>query len=337
MRQHDALALLALLALPPAAKDGPDPVDLAMVEQIRAGDLRRDLEYLASDELEGRATPSPGQEKAATFLEKRFEELRLEPGGAKGTYGQPVELSRSGAERVRNVVGILRGTDPEAGALVLSAHYDHIGVGKKPNANGDRICNGADDDASGTVAVLAIARAYAARRSAPRRTVIFALFTAEEIGGLGSRAYVGSPPVPLAKTLCDVNVEMIGRTHGVGPRRAWVTGHDLSTLGAILAKGARAAGVEVFADPYPEQNFYRRSDNFSFVRKGVIGHSVSAGSTHGDYHTPEDEANRIDYANLEALARGIYLGSSLIASGRETPAPTERSVPASKPASVPAR
>jgi len=317
------LFALALLAIPQAPASAPvaghpavAPADLEAAKLITRDELKRDLTFLASDELQGRATPSPGQAKAAEFLAKRFAELKLKPFGDGGDYMQTLNEPRG--DRVFNVVGVLPGSDPAQKAIVFSAHYDHIGVSGPANAP-DRIHNGADDDASGTVVVLALAKAYAARAPKPKRTLVFACFTGEEIGGLGSKAYVKAPAIPLDRTLCDVNLEMLGRTFDVGPKRAWVTGYDVTTLGAILAKGAKGAGVEVFADPYPQQQFYLRSDNASFVMKGVMGHSISAGSTHPDYHTPKDEADRIEYENLEALARGIYLGSSLIASGAETP------------------
>ncbi|MBL8692838.1 MAG: M20/M25/M40 family metallo-hydrolase [Planctomycetes bacterium] len=364
MPKHPALtALSALLLLAPAlglaqsAQPTAAPARVAAVDHdamkaIRAEDLKRDLTYLASDELEGRATPSPGQVKAADYLAKAFAELKLKPGGPEGSYFQPVKLGGraalrdDGKLRVANVVAMLEGTDPNAGAIVFSAHFDHLGKARKPNKDGDQIYNGADDDGSGTVAVLALARAYAARKERPARSVIFACFTAEEVEGYGSRAYVAAPPIPMEKTICDLNLEMLGRTHQVGAKRTWMTGWDYSTLGEIVARGAKEAGVEVYPDPFPAQDYYTRSDNMSFVMMDVIGHSFSAGSTHPDYHGVDDEVDRIEFDNLEALVRGIYLGSSLIATGAETPKPKKESLapdlprrrpPTSKPAGAPAK
>jgi hypothetical protein len=353
-----ALRLAALSALAFALPQGASTVDTKAAAAIRAEDLKRDLTYIASDELEGRATPSEGQRKAAEFLAKRMTEIGLEPGGAESKFLQPVDFtprrrnnnkteSAPAKVDIYNVVGVLRGTDPAAGAIVFSAHYDHLGRGK-PNKDGDEIYNGADDDGSGTVAVLALAKAFKARAEKPKRTIVFVCFTGEETGGFGSKGYVKNPAVPLDKTICDINLEMLGRTHDIGKKRAWVTGWEYTTLGPILAKGAKAAGVEIYQDPYPEQQYYMRSDNVAFVQKGVIGQSISAGSNHPEYHTVDDEVDRIDFENLEALVRGIYLGSALIASGAETPKPTGDSLmpgrktrseekPASSPTSPPAK
>jgi Zn-dependent M28 family amino/carboxypeptidase len=328
------LALLPglFLTLEPAAPrgdDGPTPADVEAQKQINAADLKKDLTYLASDALEGRATGSPGQRKAAEYIQKRFQELNLQK--YDEDFLQPVTVmprrkskdSAASAPAIEafNVVGVLKGTDAAAKAIVFSAHYDHLGRGR-PADDGDDIYNGADDDASGTVAVMALAKAYTSRKVAPKRTIVFACFTGEEIGGFGSRAYVSKPAVPLEQTLCDINLEMLGRTHDIGKKRAWVTGWDVSTLGPILAKGGKFAGVEIYQDPYPEENYYLRSDNVSFVRKGVIGQTVSAGSNHPQYHTPKDEAVLIDFENLESLVRGVYLGSATIANGLEEPRPT---------------
>lgn len=351
--RFSTFALVLPLCATQGAESAPASPDRAAMLAIRASDLKADLTFLASDELEGRATPSVGQAKAAAYLGKRFAEIGLEPGGDGGTYLQSVSVpprrsrrsadtaSAPAAGEAHNVIGILRGADVKSGAIVFSAHYDHLGRGM-PDESGDGIYNGADDDASGTVSVVALARAFATRKERPARTLVFACFTGEEVGGLGARTYVQRPAVPLAETVCNINLEMLGRTHDIGPRRSWLTGWEYSTLGPILADGAKGADVEVFPDPYPQQDFYLRSDNVQFVRNGVIGQTLSAGSTHPDYHTPKDESDRIDYGNLESLVRGIYLGAARIASGAETPKPTGPTLapqpgrraapPASKPA-----
>lgn len=348
-------AVLLAFASVPRAGDAPDAADLAAAKTITAADLKKDLEYLASDELEGRATGSIGQQKAADYLVKRFAELKLEPGGDNKTYKQKINYKprkRNKSEsapatdaapiEVCNVVGILRGSDPALGAIVFSAHYDHLGRGRA-NKEGDDIYNGADDDGSGTVSVLALAKAYSSRGAKPKRTLVFACFTGEETGGAGSQGYVKNPPVPLEKTICNINLEMLGRTHGIGEKRAWLTGWSITTLGPILAKGAKAADIEIYEDPYPEQKYYLRSDNVSFVNEGVIGQTVSAGSNHPQYHTPDDEVGLIEFNNMELLIRGVYLGSSMIASGAEEPKKTGDSLmptnapPRKKPSSAPAK
>ncbi|MBI3820654.1 MAG: M20/M25/M40 family metallo-hydrolase [Planctomycetes bacterium] len=334
-----ASAVLLIIAQPPAG-DEPRDADKAAAATIKAADLKKDLSYIASDELEGRATGSQGQWLAGEFLAKRFEELKLEKGGDGDSYHQKVDFTprkkkkdaddapasgpaakpttKPAPVEVSNVVGILRGTDASLGAIVFSAHYDHLGRGRA-DEKGDTIYNGADDDGSGTVSVLALAKAYSSRRDKPKRTIVFACFTGEEIGGLGSKAYVTTPKVPLEKTLCDINLEMMGRSFGIGEKRAWVTGWDVTTLGPILAKGGKAAGIEIYPDPYPEQMYYYRSDNMAFVSKNVIGQTVSAGSNHPQYHKPSDEVGLIEFDNLEAIVRAVYFGSARIADGQDEP------------------
>ena len=201
-------------------------------------------------------------------------------------------------------------------ALIFTAHYDHIGM--TAPVDGDWIFNGADDDGSGTVALLELAQAFASLKPAPARKVLFCAFFGEERGGLGSKFYVENPAHPLGKTVCDVNIEMIGRSFEVGPKVVWVTGYDYSDLGAILAEGGTDAGVRIIPDPYPRQNFFLRSDNVAFVRHKVPGHSISAGSTHPDYHGVDDEVERIEFENLEAIVRAVVLGASRIADGSRT-------------------
>jgi hypothetical protein len=228
-----------------------------------------------------------------------------------------LETVKSDAE-VSNVVAMIEAAPgPRAEeAVIFTAHYDHIGT-TMPVA-GDWICNGADDDGSGTVSRLELAQAFAAMKPAPARRLLFCAFFGEERGLLGSRFYVENPAHPLDKTVCNVNLEMIGRSFGVGPKVAWVTGWDYSDLGAILAEGGAAIGVKIIADPYPKQNYFLRSDNVSFVRHKVPGHTVSAGSTHADYHGVNDEVDRIEFPNMEAIVRAVFLGAAPIADGSKT-------------------
>jgi Zn-dependent M28 family amino/carboxypeptidase len=220
---------------------------------------------------------------------------------------QPQETVRG-----TNVVGIVRGSDPALRdqAVLIDAHYDHLGIG--PPVNGDSIYNGADDDASGVTAVLGAARALASGPP-PRRTVIFLLTTGEELGLLGTRWYVDHPVVPLDRTVANLEVEMIGRPDSLagGPGKGWLTGFERSTMGEQLA----AAGIPVVPDPRPEQGFYQRSDNIAFALRGIPAHTLSSYGLHGDYHTPDDEVDRIDTAHLAALVDATARAARLLADG----------------------
>ncbi len=219
---------------------------------------------------------------------------------------------------LRNVCGLLEGRDPERKreALVLSAHLDHIGLGTDPK---DPIRNGADDDASGVTAVLSLADAFSALPERPRRSLIFVTFWGEEKGLLGSRAFVEDPPWPLERIVADLNLEMLGRPEKGARFQAWMTGWRRSDLGKILAEGAAGIGVRIFEHPRYSSRLFGASDNASFVAKGVLGHSLSAGSLHEDYHGPGDEWTKLDLPHMTKVCQGIFLGVLRIVEDLETP------------------
>jgi Zn-dependent M28 family amino/carboxypeptidase len=172
---------------------------------------------------------------------------------------------------------------------MLSAHLDHLGVNEA--LSGDKIFNGADDDASGCVAVMELARALAAGRR-PRRTVYFICFGSEERGGLGARYFVANLPVPLEQVVADITFEMLGRPDPkVAANTLWLTGYERSNLGPELAR----QGALLVADPHPEQNFFQRSDNYTLALRGIVAHTVSSFGLHSDYHRPSDDLSKIDF------------------------------------------
>jgi hypothetical protein len=292
--------------------------------------------------MQGRRVATEGEARAARFIAARFREARLEPLG-DGTYlhrlplaqtttrvqlqnGQtrdrtgPALLSRADFDTVPaerrltsvNVVGILRGSDPqlENEVVVVGAHFDHIGI--RPAVNGDSIANGADDDASGVVSVIEAARIIASGPR-PKRTIVFATFTGEEGGGFGARWYTESPPFPLDRHVAQIQVEMIGRPDSLagGPGKAWLTGFERSTMGSTLA----AAGLPVVADPRPTQNFYQRSDNYRFARVGIIAHTLSSFNLHAEYHTVNDEWELVDFAHMTEMVNLLARAVRIIADG----------------------
>jgi hypothetical protein len=209
------------------------------------------------------------------------------PAGARAEFGGAVEQSEAGA--TWNAVGVLRGSDPSGEAIMLSAHLDHLGV--NDSLTGDKIFNGADDDASGSVAVMEMARVLAGGRK-PRRTIYFICFGSEERGGYGARYFIANSPVPLEKIVADFNFEMLGRPDAkVAPGTLWLTGFERSTLGPELVR----QGAALVADPHPEQNFFQRSDNYTLAVRGVIAHTVSSFGLHADYHRPSDDLSKIDF------------------------------------------
>jgi hypothetical protein len=291
------------------------------------------LGALSDDSMEGRGTGTTGYARAARLVAEEMRRLGLEPAGDSG-YFQRVPLARDpgaggrlrllpsldardtldAARRVTdvNVVGILRGSNPALRdqAVLVDAHLDHEGIGRP--VDGDSIFNGADDDASGVVAVLGVARALAGG-PAPRRTVIFLTTTGEEVGLLGTRWYLTHPVVPIARTAANLEIEMIGRPDSLagGAGRGWLTGFERSTLGETL----RGAGIAIVPDPYPTQRFFERSDNIGFARCGVPAHTLSSFNLHKDYHTVNDEADRADPAHMAAVIASAARAVRLLADG----------------------
>ena len=199
------------------------------------------------------------------------------------------EIAKEEVKKTWNSVGKIQGTSDES--ILLSCHMDHIGV---RGTGKDNIYNGADDDASGCIAVLELA-GHLARVKKPRRTVYFAFFGSEEQGGFGSRYFVNTLPFPLEKLIANLQFEMIGRPDPKVKRdELWLTGFERSDLGEMLAKN----GASLVPDPHPKQNFFFRSDNINLARKGVVAHTVSSFGLHKDYHQPTDEISTIDFVHM---------------------------------------
>jgi Peptidase family M28 len=274
-------------------------------------EVRADMAFLANDDLHGRGSATRDEHIAALFAAEQFQALGLAPGGDAGGYIQKAAIPAAAMQRMQqrlakfedvprtetwNAVGILRGTASPEEVVLLTAHLDHLGVGKvnpaKPDA--DVIYNGADDDASGTTAVLALAHALA-NGPRPRRTIVFALFGSEEIGGFGNAAFLKNPPVPLGEIVANLEFEMIGRPDAAIPADSlWLTGFERSDLGPELAKH----GAHLLADPHPTEKFFQRSDNYALARQGIIAHTVSSFGLHTDYHQPSDELSTIDFPHM---------------------------------------
>ena len=208
-----------------------------------------------------------------------------------------------------NVVGILEGSDPELKDeyVVFSGHMDHVGVGT-PDENGDSIFNGADDDASGTVAVMQVAQAMASLETAPRRSMIFVVVSGEEKGLWGSRFYVENPTVPVEQMVANFNTDMVGRNW---PDTIVAIGKEHSDLGETMNRVNEAhpeLGMTAIDDIWPEERFYYRSDHFNFARVGVPVLFFFNG-THDDYHGRDDEPDRVDADKAARISRLVfYLG-----------------------------
>ena len=298
--------------------------------------VRTLLSALAHDSMGGRATGTPGAAMAARFVADAMRNAGIEPAGDSG-YFQRVAVAKDSAAGARrmsfrvlpsladldtveaqrrvaavNVVGMIKGSDPalQSEHVLVDAHYDHIGIGRP--VDGDSINNGADDDASGTVAVLEIARQMAAGPP-PKRTVIFMATIGEERGLLGTRWYIQHPLIPLTQMVANLEIEMIGRPDSLagGAGRAWLTGYERSSMGDALA----AAGIPIVPDRRPDQQFFQRSDNIAFARVGIPAHTLSSFNLHTDYHRPSDDVDKVDFDHMAAVINAAVKAARLLSDG----------------------
>lgn len=428
MKKIVPLAIL-LAATQVACNDAKQEV-VKKVPEINQQTVTNDVTYLASDELEGRATFTPGITKAAEFIAKRFKEAGLKPLDGLQSYEQsfslynvkadsvavnlngeaissenvavatsnemlnwddstPVALTvigkdddfrakvgelnqRGGSNLVvidpahegmfkryqayfggglnkfeintnntlvmvvtpltdikslavnvtntvktqalSNVVGVLPGKSKEV--VLFSAHYDHLGVDEQ--AEGDKIYNGADDDASGTTAIMNLAQYYRDQGD-NQRTLIFSAFTAEEIGGYGSKYF--STHIDADNIVAMVNIEMIGKPSKFGAGKFWMTGYERSNLGPLMNESLKSINTEIYPDPYPEQRLFYRSDNATLARLGVPAHSFSSTQLDKDkhYHKASDDVASLDLESMTQVIKSIAIGSQALVDGKATP------------------
>ncbi|MCA1594555.1 MAG: M28 family peptidase [Acidobacteria bacterium] len=258
-----------------------------------------------------------------TEFATEFDALKsLKPEASKATLTLHLDAPIEHPVSVRNVAGVLRGSDPllKDTYVIVSAHYDHLGV--RDGDGGDRVFNGANDDGSGTVSVVELAAALSTLKQRPKRSIVFMAFFGEEKGLLGSRYYGRHPLVPLARTVAQVNLEQVGRTDdSEGPQvgSAAVTGFDYSDVGAVLREAGELTGVKVYKHPTKSDAFFGRSDNQALADTGVPAHTLSVAFEYPDYHAVGDEWQKVDYNNMTKVLRMVGAGVLLIAGNPQEP------------------
>jgi Peptidase family M28 len=228
-----------------------------------------------------------------------------------------IEAKHEIAEQpVANVVGILPGKSKKDEYVIFSAHYDHLGIGRP--VNGDSIYNGANDDAAGTTAVIILAKYFKAI-SNNERTIVFAAFTAEELGGFGSQYF--SRQFDPSKVVAMFNIEMIGTESKWGKNSAYITGFEKSDMGPILQRNLEGTGFNFYPDPYPEKQLFYRSDNETLARLGVPAHTISTTKMDNEpnYHRLSDQVETLDMSNMAMIIKSIALSSKTIVAGKDTP------------------
>lgn len=290
------------------------------IKTITQADLKTHLEVIASDEMEGRETGSRGQKKAGNYLIEQYKKNEVSfPKGAKDYYQRiPASFlnakSNNNLSDSENIWAYIEGSEKPEEIIVLSAHYDHIGI-----KNGE-IYNGADDDGSGTVALLEIAQAFAKAKKeghGPKRSILFLHVTGEEHGLLGSSYYSQNPLFPLKKTIANVNIDMIGRHdefHNDSSKYIYLIGSDyLSTDLYNICETVNKKYTNLFLDykfnkRTDPNRYYYRSDHYNFAKNGIPSVFLFSG-VHADYHKATDEVDKIEF---DALAQRTQLAFAIV-------------------------
>lgn len=227
--------------------------------------------------------------------QETFDQLWAEPG--ETTVTMKAELTPWKTTTTWNVLAKIEGSGEKDQIVLLSAHLDHLGV------KDGKTYYGADDDASGTVAVMELAHVLA-KEVKPTRTLIVALWGSEETGLVGTRYFLQNPTFPLTNIVANLEFEMIGRPDPkLKPDELWLSGWERSNLGPELAMH----GALLVGDPHPTEKFFMRSDNYALAEKGIVAHTVSSFGLHHDYHQPTDTVNKIDFQHMDR-AIGSMIG-----------------------------
>ncbi|MES2575145.1 MAG: M20/M25/M40 family metallo-hydrolase [Bacteroidota bacterium] len=267
---------------------------------------------LASDKMEGRAIFTRGIDSASVFIENEFKKIGLSYFKNLKNYRQEFVIKRKPAN---NVIGILPGKSKPEEFVIFSAHYDHLGI---TNDGEDKIYNGANDDASGTTAVIALAK-YFRELNQNERTIVFVAFTGEEVGGYGSKFF--SENIDSKKVVAMFNIEMIGTESKWGKNSAYITGFEKSDFGTILQKNLQGSSFNFNPDPYPQEQLFYRSDNARLAALGVPAHTISTSKmdVEPNYHQTSDEVSTLDLENMTEIIKSIAISSQTIVNGVDTP------------------
>jgi len=293
-------------------------------DTISKDDVKRIISFLASDKLKGRGNFTSELQKASYFIADEFRKDSLEFFPGFTSYFQPFTVNKLTEKELQkdakgnydyqvvlqNVIGVLPGKTKPDEVIIFSAHYDHMG-----DVIGEGIYNGANDDASGTTAVLELAKYYSMKKD-NERTLIFCTFAGEELGLYGSSVF--SSILKPENVIANINIEMIGRY--LRKNSFFMTGAWLSDLEKIIKKNLQGQNIKIIKDPDVSKRLFQRSDNFSFAKKGIPAHSIMGiNDTDPCYHQPCDDVRSIDIAAMTNLIKYIAIGVSTIVNGTDTP------------------
>ncbi|WP_371376092.1 M20/M25/M40 family metallo-hydrolase [Thalassotalea aquiviva] len=276
---------------------------LLLVHPAHAPFFSRIQDFLA----EGIRTQNANDDAAMVLI--LTSETKLETFNIQGTTTKQ-------QRKLTNVIGVLPGKSKPNEVVIYSAHYDHLGL--NPGGEGDVIFNGADDDASGTAAVINLAE-YFTKQNNNERTLMFVAFTAEEIGGYGSKYF--SEQLDPNSIVAMINIEMIGKPSKFGAGTIWMTGPDKSDLRTLLNAQLKDKNIEIYPDPYPEQKLFYRSDNATLARLGVPAHSFSSTQLDKDkyYHSVSDDISSLDLDSFHLVVEQLATSTLGLSNGSITP------------------
>ena len=289
-------------------------------QNINESLVKKHIYTLANDSMQGRKAGTEGIEKAAKYIESQFKKIGLKyfnNNSFRQTFNYKNKRSRNQEElKLFNVIGFLEGNEKKDEIVVISAHYDHLGM--KSSGAGDLIFNGANDNATGVAAVLALAEYFKSKNN-NSRSILFIAFTAEEMGLVGSN-YFGKTISP-ESIVAGINIEMIGKESPFGPNTAWLTGFQRSNFGKIIQKNLSSSKFKIYPDPFISYRLFFRSDNASFARLGIPAHTFSTSPMDKDldYHKVTDEASTLNMKTITQTIKAIAIGTKSIIAGEDTP------------------
>lgn len=278
---------------------------------ISTTELKEWINYLSSDDMKGRQNGSSEMEEAAIWIKQKFEDFDLKPAYPDGELVQAYSFQTRRGHTIneRNIVGLIKGTDPELKDqyIIISAHFDHVGIRRA--VQGDSIYNGADDNAAGTCTLLGVAKTIHENGYEPGRTLLFASVSGEEMGIHGSRHLASNMPLPPRSAYVNINFEMTGHSEDLGQGNYYMTGCDFSNLDDVLQEFTKGEDQNLIDTVAEANRLFYMSDNIAFA-KMESDNDVSLGipcgtfvtTTHaGHIHTPQDEAELFDFENMAAL------------------------------------
>lgn len=327
------VANLLFLTISITAKSQPEIIADSI---FREDSIKRIVSFLSHDSLKGRLTGSPQNLVVANFIASQFKQAGVLPISGMQDYFSEFIFFANGTKEIKgiNVIGAIPGMSKKEELIIFCAHYDHIGTINLrtseqkllPNTKEiiDTIYNGANDNATGTAAMLLLSRYFYALKN-NERTILFIAFSGEEFGLTGSRAF--NSLINSSSIKAVVNIEMIGRGIKNKKDNPYITGIEYSDLGYLLNKKIKnkvldSSGRKIFfkKDPYVNENLFSRSDNYPFALSGIPAHTIMATSPKDPfYHSVKDEVETIDFKNMSLILTAIALSCNGLIDGSDTP------------------